>query len=122
MLTLAQFIQLAPTGSILTNQYVRHPNFKSLYVRYNNRRYINGEFVFNVLDIANIQARKPGKGAFTKLIIHLRNTYPLLVLYVESIQNPRFADRLERMGFVYDKIVNKEINSMYLLPSQSLYV
>ena len=120
MLTLDEFIQAAPAGKILKNQYVKHPDFSGIYVRYNEQRYINGEMVSNVLDIANITARKPGKGAFSKLIVDLRQKHPLLVFYVECILNPRFADKLERMGFTYNKVGENYTDSMYLLPNQEL--
>jgi len=78
------------------NAYVREPGFLSLYVRM-GPRYLNGVKYKNVLDIASVLAKEPGSGAFFKLADRLLAQG--LILYVESVQNPRFADRLLREGF-----------------------
>ena len=80
-----------------SNAYVRSPGFRSLYVRMGSR-YINGTKHLCVLDIANVTAKKPGNGAFSKLVedIHHRG----ITLYVENVLNERFAAKLLRMGFI----------------------
>jgi len=78
------------------NAYVRHNGFRRLYVRWSQRS-LGGTVYKSILDIANIEATKPGKGAFTKLVedLHARN----ISLYVESVMNTRFEAKLLRMGF-----------------------
>ena len=93
MLTLSQFL-----ASELRNAWVREAGFSDLYVR-KGQRYINGVLHSNILDIANVTARVPGSGAFTKLVAKLRLKYPQMGIYVESIINLRFPKKLERLGF-----------------------
>lgn len=81
-----------------TNAYVKEDGFKHLYVRI-GRRYIDGETREPVLDIANLEASRPGKGAFTELIARPQEEYPDLVLLVECVLNVRFVKKLEEMGF-----------------------
>ena len=80
------------------NAYVRYPGFSSLYVRY-TQRYIEGVYRFPVLDLASLEVSDRGKGTFTKLLTHLRTVYPHLWLYVECVNNPRFAKKLPSLGF-----------------------
>lgn len=83
-----------------TNGYVREQGFSHLYIRYWPRhRFINGKPTNNVLDIANVASRKPGSGAFTKLIKRLRSEYPDMTLFVENVQTSRFRNKLESLGF-----------------------
>jgi len=56
-------------------------------------------FVEPVLDLANLTARKPGRGTFTSLIEHFRKDYPKVTLYVENVLEPRFQRKLVRLGF-----------------------
>ena len=83
----------------LRSAYVRFPGFKYLYVRC-NQRFINGAVVGPVIDIANLTARKPGRGAFTKLFQHLRKVYYHYWIYVECVLNPRFEKKLLSLGFI----------------------
>lgn len=78
------------------NAYVKAPGFKQLYVRW-GRRYLGGIVHADVLDIANVVARKPGNGAFTRLSEDLFNRD--ITVYVECVLNVRFVDKLRRMGF-----------------------
>lgn len=98
-MTLDDLILEGKTSRHGLNRYVTFPGFKSLYVRYTSR-YIDGQFVSPVLDLANAEASKPGNGAFTALIKHLRTNYPELWLYAESVLSERVAKKLERMGFI----------------------
>jgi hypothetical protein len=75
------------------NAYVRFSGFASLYVRHTVR------FGIETIDLANIEASEPGKGAFTALLKHLRQTYPHMGIYVECVLNDRFKDKLAVMGF-----------------------
>lgn len=94
-MTLDQFIEGIPNHA-----WVAELGFSGLYVR-KGPIYVrlNGEYLKrDVLAIANIQARKPGKGFFTKLVERL---HPDHNLFVENIlDNERFEARLLKMGFV----------------------
>jgi hypothetical protein len=83
-----------------TNSYVDYPGFKSLYVRKGDIAVtLNNEMhrCINVLTIGAATAMKPGSGAFTALVEDLVSRG--LAIYVECVHNPRFADKLLRMGF-----------------------
>lgn len=95
---LDEFIKLARRPGNARNEYVLFPGFKFLYVRYVTR-YIKGEFVHPVLDLANMEAMKKGKGAFTELVAHIRATHPECWIYVECVLNDRLGGKLLRMGF-----------------------
>jgi hypothetical protein len=83
------------------NAWVREPGFASLYVRI-SKRTISGE-TRTVLDLASMEAKKPGKGNLTKLVTRLREAYPDLPLYVECVVNPRLPTMLvDRLGFTPD--------------------
>jgi hypothetical protein len=111
--TLDQFIAQA-VDKWPHNSYVREPGFASLYVRI-SRRYIEGK-TRTMLDIANVTAKKPGSGAFTKLIKKLSRKHPELGIFVECVLNPRFGTMLEnKLGFKKasaDPCINE---SFYLL-------
>jgi hypothetical protein len=80
------------------NAWVTEPGFAELYVRVSWRPLENK--MVQVIDLANITATKPGNGAFTKLVAKLREKYPELGIYVESVLNPRFDAKLLKMGFI----------------------
>lgn len=93
--TLNAFLEL--DASVLPkNAYVRCPGFVELYVR-RGPRFVAGEWVQGVLDIARVTARHPGEGAFTKLSQELLERG--IPLYVESVLNKRFIRKLEELGF-----------------------
>ena len=92
--TLDKFIR----ESTARSAYVEEPGFTELYVR-RTRRYINGEFYQNVLDIGRIEAAVQGQGAFKALIARLQRDYPTLSIYVESVLTERFREGLVRLGF-----------------------
>lgn len=89
-MTLEEFLQ---PDQPYKNQWVKHPEFKSLYVR-------KGKSYGNAIQIASIEARKPGKGAFTRLIAWLRENYPDRPIFLENILNERFEAHLMKVGFV----------------------
>lgn len=95
------------------NAYVRFPGFSTLYVRC-TKRFLRHELVSPVLDIANIEASRPGKGAFTKLFEHLRENYPEMWLFVECVANERFEKKLRKMGFT--QCTNDLLPSFYMPP------
>lgn len=107
---LAQFLKTTTDNP--GRSYVTLPRFKELYVR-RGPRFLGGKRVANVLDIARIEARKPGTGAFTSLATKLLAKG--IPLYVESVLEPRFAKKLLAMGF---KMSETSTNSYYKLPDQ----
>ena len=95
------------------SSYVKHEDFDDLYVR-RSKLYIRMEGKFYIckpsVQIANVVAKEPGKGAFTKLVDYIVNDLNRAV-YVENAHNPRLKRKLERMGFVF---VNKDHGPNYL--------
>ena len=95
---LDDFIKTAdPLVPFSCNTYVNEPGFRDLYVR-KRKRLLDGEEI-EVLDLAKLEADEPGKGAFQRLFERLRRDYPNLALYVENVDNQRFAKALPRFGF-----------------------
>jgi len=94
------------------NAYVKYPGWKSLYVRVSQRIY-NHEML-TVIDLANLEALKYGKGTFRNLVTHLQKTYPSTAIYVEQVQTTQFEEGLVRIGF---KRKSDTEPSFYLLPS-----
>jgi hypothetical protein len=110
--TLEEFLKDATKrGAWPARGYVREEGFKDLYVRYVTH-YI-GRRKRKMLDLANMNASRPGRGAFTALMRKLVLLYPHLSIYVECVLQERFAKTLvERFGF---KPVSHDIRSFYLL-------
>ena len=96
METLKQFITNRKPG-YPANAYVSYPGFDDLYVRHGYHN-IDGELV-DTLDLTNLKASCPGNGAFSNLVDWIFANYPKTVIYVENVLNPRFGDKLIRMGF-----------------------
>lgn len=93
------------------NGYVKENGFRDLYVRYTSH-YI-GRRKRKMLDIANVNASRPGNGAFTALMRRLALEYPTLNLYIENVLTERFATTLvKRFGFTP---VPDNMRSYYLL-------
>ena len=93
------------------NAWVKESGFKSLYVRLSKKSLEGG--YWPMIDLSNITASRPGRGAFTRLVARLRVQYPTLGIYVESVLEPRFAVMLEaRLGFKANPIDER---SFYLL-------
>lgn len=113
--TLDEFIapRLKELRMFPRNAYVKHPGWKSLYVRV-SQRYIDGRVLRMVIDLANIEAFKPGTGAFRNLVTHLRKTYPQATIYVEQVLSQRFQEGLLRLGFTRRGDFEP---SYYLLPA-----
>jgi hypothetical protein len=81
------------------NVYVSETGFLALYVRRNEKRLLNGRWVPDVLDIANVEATHKGQGAFKGLIKRIREKYPKWSIYVENILEPRLVAYLAREQF-----------------------
>lgn len=80
----------------LRNEWIIVDGFK-MYVR-KSKRYYNNQFI-DCLDIATMQADKPGTGIFTKLLTKLLGDYPKTNIFVESILNPKLIPFLKGFGF-----------------------
>ena len=94
------------------NSWVKETGFKNLYVRL-SQRYLEGE-MRPVIDLASIEATKPGRGTFTRLVERLRSQHPTKSIYVECVLQPRFSEMLvSRLGF---KVSPTDERSYYLLP------
>lgn len=96
--TLDEFIAAYGTRTYTSNAYVKEKGFKFLYVRMSPRLFREGP-ADPTLDLANLEARRPGKGTFKRLVTRLRQQYPHMTLFVESVMLQRFRDGLLRMGF-----------------------
>jgi hypothetical protein len=83
-----------PTGS----SWVEFEGFDSLYVRV-GVKYIQHKRHDRVVDIANVTALVPGKGAFRNLIAHLQEKWPEYTIHVENAHTDRFRKGLKGMGF-----------------------
>lgn len=79
------------------NADVWEPGFDVLYVRLGNRWI--GEWE-HCLQVARIQAKRPGRGCFKALVRRLQTEFPQLPIYVENVLSLRFRRGLLRMGFV----------------------
>lgn len=93
------------------NQHVSHPDWNTLYVRV-TKRPLDGEIRDPVIDLASIEAKRPGKGAFRALVTDLRKMYPQAAIFIESVLGDRFQEGLRRMGFTQ----RDGEASYYLLP------
>ena len=99
MMTLDAFLEdRLASGRWPLNAYVKERGFSSLYVRL-SQRHILGETRTHVLDIANVEAKKPGAGAFTSLVKRLQLERPELGLFVECVLNVGFRQKLLALGF-----------------------
>jgi hypothetical protein len=95
--TLDEFIASVKAKPFPRSRWVEHEGFDGLYVRV-GPRYICGELV-PTIDLANMNAILPGKGAFKKLVKHLQDNYPEYTIHVENVLTQKFQDGLIRMGF-----------------------
>ena len=96
LLTLDEFIARGPKQTP-RNSYVTEPGFSSLYVRWGYHTFKDCPFI--CLDLANMEAEKPGKGTLKTLIAKLRRERPDINIYVESVLNPLLPPGLLRLGF-----------------------
>lgn len=73
-----------------------------VYVR-KGRRYLGGDKLVHVRDIANISATEPGKGIGTSFIREAHALNPFPITYIESILNESFLNHLLRDGWLLVK-------------------
>ena len=96
-----------------TNSYVRHPGFKSLYVR-SSKVFVKikdqGRYWCHpILKIGSADVSIPGNGAFTLLVEFLLKRS--LAIYIENVHNLRFGRKLLKMGFIS---VNQDCGNHFL--------
>lgn len=113
-ITLDAFLAQTMRFHRVGNRYVYEPGWAHLYVRA-TLRHIEDALRGPVIDLANIEASRPGRGAFTRLVAKIRRKYPEAWVYVECVHNPRFEKRLVDMGFRYDR---RYTANLYLKPVQ----
>lgn len=101
--------------SPLTNTYISTKEM-NLYVR-KSKRFLEGK-IYNCFDLARILVYEPnrGKGIFTKFYKELVSTYPEMNIFVESILNERFAERLKFLG-LKEKRYYEQLD-MYLIQNK----
>lgn len=102
--------QRQPFGRWPTNKYVHFEGFKFLYVRVTTR-FIEDVRYELVVDLANFEVMRQGNGAFTRLIVHLKESFGQFGIYVESVLNVRLRPWLLREGFKC--VVQSDISPCY---------
>jgi hypothetical protein len=98
--------------SPLRNLYLEEPEFEQLYVR--KSRHYYQEHWYECFDIAKIEARHPGSGAFKHFLTRVHHLRPNSAIFVESVLSVRFSRGLRRMGFLP---VPQHPGSFILLPT-----
>lgn len=78
---------------LIRNGWIQEPGTIDIYVR---RVFVPTMRYGADIELANMTAEKPGKGALTAFL----NRYePLFRFYVENVMNPRLYDYLIRRGY-----------------------
>lgn len=106
--TLEEFLT-GPCKQHPRSSYVHFPGFWPIYMRW-GPRYIglqklgpasySAQFCPEVVTIASVAARRPGRGEFKKLLDAIKKLQPNAVIFIECIHNTRFYDALQsRYGF-----------------------
>lgn len=83
------------------NAHVKHPDFSTLYLRKGIIGIALDDKVYRcskVVTIGDITSKKPGHGAFARLVEDL--VQKGWAVFVENVHNERFRPRLESMGFI----------------------
>lgn len=110
----------------MKDAWLSEPEWSSIYVRKSFRAIQiggpeddnEGVEIVPCIDLANITAKKPGKGAFTRLVRWLHNQLQKNI-YVESVFDERFGKYLESLGFYRMPVF--EGPQCYLLRGISLF-
>lgn len=82
------------------NAWVKEPGFVGLYVRI-GQRLIGGEHV-RTIDLANFEVRRKGRGVFSRFVKKIEKYQ--LPIFVENVLSDRFANFLQKTGFVRDTL------------------
>lgn len=99
-MTLDEFLRQEHHPLLHSRAQLKEPGFSYLYVRY-GCRYVKNELFKDVLEIATVEAAMPGRGAFKKLLAHVRTQYHHVHVFVENVSSPRFRGYLMQVGFMY---------------------
>lgn len=111
-MTLDEFIT-QESSRWVRNAHVQEPDFNTLYVRWGYHRIGNDKGVAQCFDIANIEAKHPGKGAFKNLVKRIHKMLPPKIpIYVECVMTEHFVQGLLRMGF---RRLDSELPSDFVL-------
>lgn len=114
-MTLTEFLRKRKL-SAPRNAFIDFPGFETLYVR-RGPRVLGNHRRELVLDLAQVEALEPGKGAFTRLLKHIARRYPHYWVFVECVLNERFAAALvTRFGFTQENV--GESPCFYLAPKE----
>lgn len=92
------------TAPSFRNAWVYHPDFSQLYIRV-CFRLLEDEYR-KCIDVANIEAKNPGNGAFRNFLQYTAEKYPEYSIYVENVMSKRFAQGLLKLGFKRKKHVS----------------
>ncbi len=91
------------------NAWIKHPKLR-VYVRSSHRLISKGKMDYS-FEIANVTAKKPGKGHFTQFLNELEEMLKgteFKLLYIENVTDERFQKFFENRGFkVYMDSVEK---------------
>lgn len=90
------FLVEVEKGRTPKNRWLYADDF-SAYVRKGLHRV--GEGFHWTLDIAAIEAANPGSGVGSRFLAYALEVCPYSAVYVESVLNPRFAEKLRREGW-----------------------
>jgi hypothetical protein len=83
------------------NAFLDHPDFRRLYVR-KGHHYLHGK-IRKCFDIAQIEAKNPGNGAFERLVTEIWAELAVArpdisCIYIENVFNERFRAKLISTG------------------------
>jgi hypothetical protein len=84
-----------------SNSYIKHPDFRSLYIRKNPITLWVDDNTFrcdDVITIGNIEAKKPGTGALKRLVSGLVSMGK--AIYIENVHEPWLQEKLLERGFI----------------------
>ena len=115
MLTLAEHIAFVEGGGWPPNAYVKHPAFKSLYVRVADLYvWFDGKSYQcrKLIQIGNVEAKKRGQGAFTALVDEI--IAQGFAVFVELAHEERFQKKLRALGFIPVNDTEDERSKNYL--------
>lgn len=95
-----EFVKILTSGEKHRSIWT-HGDGLDIYMRLGHH-FVHGEML-TCLDIANVNATKPGKGAFTaflnKVEEAVKNSDVCNCVFVESILEPRFVAYLQKRGY-----------------------
>lgn len=115
-MNLAEFIH-----SSARNAHIKHPLFKSLYVR-KSKRLLFKPGLQECFDIAAMGAKEKGTKALPQLIEEIWEELPDTTIFVENVLYKEVGDYLMRLGFKKCRSSSDReelLPSYYLIPANS---